>query len=173
MSRVAVALLALAACRADRREAPRRDMLDLDVALAAAKPAPLVGFSCRKQITGKRPNGELRVTFSATSPRDATWEVAWNSGCTYHGALHLVNGRLDDGFLGRAYEYRCTRSPYSRFAVSCGTYLGSDLEVIARGDDVVRRVHVRLPWTFHAASYDCEAPVDELVFAQSECAVTD
>ncbi|MGE5180674.1 MAG: hypothetical protein ACM31C_01365 [Acidobacteriota bacterium] len=190
MRRAALALLALASCRADRHATDRhaaRDELDLDVSVAASKPAPLVAFSCRTYVTGKRPNGEVRVTFSPASPRDATWDVAWTGTCHYHGALHLVNGRLDDGVLGLATESRCTRSPHSQFAVSCGPYLGSDVEVVAHGDAVTRAVHVRLPWTFRAGLDTlgaCELPfvrydqdgqplgIDELDFALAECAVS-
>jgi hypothetical protein len=180
-----MALALVAACRSDRREA--RPDLDLDLEAPVHAAAPLVAFSCRTQITGKRPNGPLEVTFTPASPTDATWQLAFTGPCSYHGALHLVHGRLDDGFLGRAYEYRCTRSPHSLFAVSCGGYLGSDLEVLARGDQLTRTVHVRFPWTFRAGIADrdaCELPfveydeaghpqrVSELVFALADCAVS-
>lgn len=174
--RLAVALLALLACQADRRvPAPG---LDLDEPASSSR--ELVPFSCKTEITGKRPNGELRVTFLPRSERDATWELTWSGPCHYHAEAHLVNGRLDDDVLGKVYEYTCTRSPYSTFAVSCGPYLGSEVDARATGERIDRIVRVRIPWTFHIdAPPDCAPPfvtdghVDELALDYAGCARLD
>lgn len=112
--------------------------------------APLRAFSCTKEITGKRPNGRLEIAFTPTTPADVSFRIAFRGAdpaCSYTTEIHVAGGRLDDGFLGRAYTYRCRRSPLSVFAVSCGPYLGSDLGVLVRGNGWGRTVAFRLPWS--------------------------
>jgi hypothetical protein len=125
---------------------------------------PLVSFSCQTQVTGKRPNGTLSVTFRATTPSNVSFELKFQAlqpECAYEGSIQLRKGRLNDGFLGKTYVYRCRRSPHSVFAVSCGPYLGSDLNVIVRGNGWGRTVNFRLPWTFQQgipAESTCRLP---------------
>jgi hypothetical protein len=113
---------------------------------------PLVPFQCTKQITGKRPNGKLTISFLPGSQSAGSFRIEFRAlqpACNYKSEIRLVDGRLGDGFLGRAYVYRCRRSPHSVYAVSCGPYLGSDLNVIVRGNAWGRTIGFRFPWTFH------------------------
>lgn len=150
----------------------------------------LKGFSCTKQITGKRPNGSLEISFEPTTPSDVLFRIEFRASqpaCNYVGELRLVGGRLNDDALGRAVSYRCRRSPSTVFAVSCGPYLGSDLTVLVRGNGWGRTVSFRIPPNFHAnipAVTECSLPFvnygdapehppqfnnDELVFDLVEC----
>ena len=113
---------------------------------------PLRAFSCTKSITGKRENGQLEVTFVPRTPTDVSLRIqfrAAQSACNYSTELRLDAGRLNDGVLGRVNVYRCRRSPLSAFAVSCGPYLGSDLDVSVHGNTWGRTIAFRIPWTFH------------------------
>jgi hypothetical protein len=131
----------------------------------------LASFTCEKPITGKRANGTLTAAFSASGPADAALRVRF-SGCGYDGALHMIGGRLDDGALGKAYVYRCRRSPYSALAVSCGPYLGTELEVTVRGNGWGRVVRVLVPPSFPQPPEPCDLQLaEDLSFDLADCRV--
>jgi hypothetical protein len=108
---------------------------------------PLSAFSCTKEFTGKRTNGTLRVSFRPSSPTDVALGITFD-GCDYTGEVKLVNGRLKGSPL-EVYENRCRRSPWTPLAVSCGVYLGSDLDVFVQGNGWGRTVRVRFPPGFY------------------------
>lgn len=144
---------------------------------------PLRAFSCAKPITGKRENGQLEITFLPTTPADVTFRIEFRGArpaCNFATELRLAAGRLNDGVLGLATTYRCRRSSLSAFAVSCGPYLGSDLNMLVRGNGWGRTVAFRLPSSFRAELPDagaCTLPFvraqsfdnDELVFDLADC----
>ena len=175
-----VVVLAVMACRGSERSAPGPD--------PGAAPS-LRAFSCTKQVGGKRENGLLEITFVPTTPDDVSFHVQFRGArpaCNYATDIRLVAGRLNDGFLGRAYTYRCGASPLSAFAVSCGPYLGTDLTMVVHGDSSARTLAFRVPWSFHDRMPDadvCTLPFvgydgaghaewidnDEIVFDLADC----
>lgn len=190
-----MAVVLLAACRSSERQELQIDRPDpagdhelgltpLDSSTKATPgEAPLRAFSCAKPITGKRENGELEITFLPTTPADVAFRIDFRAArpaCNFTTELRLAAGRLNDGVLGLANTYRCRRSSLSAFAVSCGPYLGSELDVRVRGNGWGRTLAFRIPSSFRAELPEasaCTLPFaraqsfdnDELVFDLADC----
>jgi hypothetical protein len=151
------------------RWSPELNRLNLSAAAEPHEP-PLAAFQCTRRIDGKRPSGKLTATFVPAGPLDVELRVDFPV-CGYHGSLRMAGGRLDDHFLGMSYKYRCRRSPLSMFAVSCGPYFGSELDVVVTGNGWGRSVRIHVPWTVKKPDERCEFSFDELVFDLADCAV--
>jgi hypothetical protein len=164
---VVVVAAAAAACeRSDRGGAPTGDHGRSSNAVSLEGPMPDAGgspgaatalraFSCEKEFNSpKMPQGPLTIRFIPRSPTDVTFQLRYHCTfncrkvCDYAADLRVENGRMLNSVVGGEMKMACRRSSFTGFALDCGTYLGSDVAVMVRGDRLSRTVNFRVPFFF-------------------------
>jgi hypothetical protein len=120
-----------------------------------AAPPVLRAFTCTKRFTApKAPQGPLTIRFLPRSARDVTFHIEYhcqfNCGkiCDYAADLVVEDGRMKNAGVSSGFPFKCVRSPLIGFAVDCGLFLGSDVDVHVRGNGVARTVSFRIPFFF-------------------------
>ncbi|HEY2404642.1 MAG TPA: hypothetical protein VGI10_01495 [Polyangiaceae bacterium] len=132
----------------------------------------LRAFHCIKQYNpGKGTQGPLTIRFRPQGPADVVFHIEFTCTgncrdspklCQYSADLRIDHGRLNDGVLGASMDSRCRSSTITGFALDCGAFLGSDVDVLVKAQAVTRTVNFRVPFTFKRGIPD-RAPGDDRV----------
>jgi hypothetical protein len=122
----------------------------------AERAAPLRAFTCRKEFRpGKSPQGPFSIRFVPRNPTDVSYHLEYHCGFNCWGTadysvdLRIENGQMKNTLLDHSPDkIACRRSPLSGFAVDCGPFLGSDLDIHVRSGELTRKVNFRMPFFF-------------------------